>query len=107
MTVEAYITQKFQSFGITLSEADLLDACRNLEKDAEVTNLNYEGVLLGIRSIIPQILAHPKSISEGGMSITWDKGALLDYYNYLTKTLDVADEYGKEPSVTFINLRRK
>ena len=107
MTVEAYITQKFQSFGYTLSEADLLDACINLDKDAEVTALNMSGVLLGIHKIIPQVLAHPTSISEGGMTIKWDKNGLLAYYNMLSRTLDVADEYGKEPSVKFINLRKR
>lgn len=107
MTVETYITQKFQSFGYTLSEADLLDACLNLERDAAVTTLNVNDVLLGIHKIIPQILARPKTITEGGMSITWDKDGLLDYYEFLTRTLDVADAYGQEPSVKFINLRRR
>ena len=35
MTINEYISQKFQSFGINLSEADLLDMCLNAEISGE------------------------------------------------------------------------
>jgi hypothetical protein len=107
MTAETYITQKFQSFGISLSEADLLDASLTIKGDAEVTALNLNDVLMSIRNLIPQILAHPTTITEGGMTIKWDREGLLSYYRYLCKQLGVADESGVTPQVTFINLKKR
>lgn len=107
MTVETYISQKFQSFGIQLSEADLLDACLDIDGGAYVTAENLNDVLLSIRNLIPQILAHPTSISEGGMSVRWDREGLLSYYRYLCRTLGLAEEIGETPTVTFIKLKRR
>lgn len=42
-------------------------------------------------NLLPIILISPKSISEGGYSISYDKDSLLAYYRLLAKELDKPD----------------
>ena len=69
-----FISDKVKAFGISVSEADLLDVKLNtgLTDESEVTEDNMSAVALGLTFIIPQLLARPKSISEGGVSVSWD-----------------------------------
>lgn len=89
MIISDYIKKKFQPSGITLSEADLFDIWpENI--DAELTTVNKDSVEIAIAEFIPQLLLRPKSISEGGYSVSWDVQAIKDYYSFLCKkyTLD-------------------
>lgn len=38
-------------------------------------------------NVIPDLLSSPKSVSEGGYSISYDKEALMAFYNLLSKRL--------------------
>lgn len=58
MTVNEYISQKFQSFGINLSEADLFDMCLNADVNGEdEMNEDCRGrVFIAIAKFIPSLL---------------------------------------------------
>ena len=104
MTVNEYISQKFQSFGINLSEADLLDMCLNSKISGEgEMNENYYGhVSVAIAKFIPSLLLRATSISESGFSMSWNIQGIRDYYSFLCKQYGLKDELSNKPKCTFL-----
>ena len=104
MTVNEYISQKFQSFGINVSEADLLDMCLNAEISGEdEMNEDCHGrVSVAIAKFIPSLLLRATSISESGFSMSWDIKGIKDYYSFLCKQYGLKDELSNKPKVTFL-----
>jgi len=93
MTVSDYITQKIGSFGMHLSEADLLDMTLNsyVSLEDEVTKENMAEVNRAIAVFIPSLLARPTSVNENGFSVSWDKDGIKAYYSLLCKQLGIED----------------
>ncbi len=105
MTSGEYATQKFQTFGINLSEADLLDISLNsgIESDAEMSTANISSVSVGMAKFIPSLLLRATSISESGFSMSWDREGIKQYYAYLCRTYGLKDEINTDkPTVNFI-----
>lgn len=104
MTIKEYITGKFQTFGIQMSEADLLDITLTgtLNGDDDVTNNNLVKVNVGIARFIPSLLLRASSISESGFSMSWDINALKTYYSYLCNLYGITDELNDKPKVRFL-----
>ena len=88
MTVNDYILQKFQTFSVNLSEADLFDICLNakISGEDEMNQDCYDRVSVAIATFIPSLLLRATSISESGFSMSWDIQGCLLY------TSDAADE---------------
>ncbi len=103
MSIKEYITTRFQSFNIYVSEADLLDMCLTLDSGAEVSVDNIEQVKLQVCKFIPTILGQP-NISQGGISITRNTEGLKSYYEALCSELGVTSELS--PRVTFLRRRK-
>lgn len=104
MTVNGYIQQKFQTFGIQLSEADLLDMCLNSKISGE-DGMNedcYGLVSVAIAKFIPSLLLRATSISESGFSMSWNLEGIKDYYSLLCKQYGLKDELSSKPKVTFL-----
>ena len=74
MTVNEYISQKFQTFGIQLSEADLLDMClaSKISGEDEMSEDCQTRVSVAIAKFIPSLLLRATSISESGFSMSWN-----------------------------------
>ena len=104
MTVNEYISQKFQSFGIQLSEADLLDMCLNakISGEDEMGEDCHGRVFVAIAKFIPSLLLRATSISESGFSMSWDIKGIKDYYSWLCKQYGLKDELTDKPKVTFL-----
>lgn len=104
MTVNEYISQKFQTFGIQLSEADLLDMCLNskISGEDEMNQDCYNRVSVAIAKFIPSLLLRATSISESGFSMFWDIQGIKDYYSFLCKQYGLKDELSNKPKVTFL-----
>lgn len=105
MTIGDYITQKFQSFGITLSEAELLDVSHysGLNTGDEANDEVYDKMLMAIARIIPSLMMRATSVSENGFSMTWDISGLKAYYSYLCKQYGFMDEINTDkPKVKFL-----
>ena len=94
MNVRQYISDKFQSFGIQMSEADLLDMSlnANLGLEDEICRDNIASVSVSIANFIPSLLVRPTSISENGFSMSWNSQELKDYYSLLCKKYGLKDE---------------
>lgn len=104
MTVNDYIQQKFQTFGIQLSEADLLDMCLNskISGEDEINQDCYIRVHVAIARFIPSLLLRATSISESGFSMSWNIQGIKDYYSFLCKKFGLKDELSDKPKCTFL-----
>lgn len=94
MNVRKYISDKFQSFGIQVSEADLLDMSINakMDVDDDVTADGLDAISVAIARFIPSLLLHATSISESGFSMSWNIQGIKDYYYLLCKQYGLKDE---------------
>lgn len=94
MNVRQYISSKFQSFGIQVSEADLLDmslnAHVNIEDDVDADVI--DNISVAIARFIPSLLLRPTSINESGFSMSWNTQGVKDYYSLLCKKYGLKDE---------------
>ena len=94
MIVRDYISSKFQSFGIQVSEADLLDmslnARVNIEDDVDADVI--DNISVAIARFIPSLLLRPSSINESGFSMSWNTQGVKDYYSLLCKKYGLKDE---------------
>lgn len=94
MNVRDYISSKFQSFGIQVSEADLLDMSLNAKVaiDDDVMSDNVDSISVAIARFIPSLLLRPTSINESGFSMSWNTQGVKDYYSLLCKKYGLKDE---------------
>lgn len=103
MTVREYISDKFQSFGIHVSEADLLDMSlnANVSPDDEVTGTG--AISVAIANFIPSLLLRATSISESGFSMSWNTQGIKDYYSLLCRQYGLKDELNdNKPKIRFL-----
>jgi len=103
MTVREYISDKFQSFGIQVSEADLLDMSlnANVSPDDEVTSTG--AISVAIANFIPSLLLRATSISESGFSMSWNTQGIKDYYSLLCRQYGLKDELNdNKPKIRFL-----
>ena len=103
MTVREYISSKFQSFGIQVSEADLLDMSlnANVSPDDEVTSTGV--ISVAIAKFIPSLLLRATSISESGFSMSWNIQGIKDYYSLLCRQYGLKDELNdNKPKIRFL-----
>lgn len=105
MTVNEYISQKFQTFGINLSEADLLDMCFSvgmMGNDCMYMDV-YDKINVAIAKFIPSLLLRATSISESGFSMSWNLEGIKQYYSFLCKRYGLSDELNTDkPKVHFL-----
>lgn len=94
MIVREYISSKFQSFGIQVSEADLLDMSLNarVNIDDDVDADVIDNISVAIAQFIPSLLLRPTSINESGFSMSWNTQGVKDYYSLLCKKYGLKDE---------------
>lgn len=105
MTVKEYILQKFQQFGISVSDADICDmviaACVGVEDEIDQYCINKVNV--AIAKFIPSLLLRATSIGESGFSMSWNTQGIKDYYSYLCKTYGLRDELNdSKPKIRFL-----
>lgn len=104
MTVKDYISQKFQTFGINLSEADLLEISLSsgISGEDEIDTSNIGLVSVTIAKFIPSLLLRSTSISENGFSMSWDIKGIKEYYSFLCKKYGLEDTLSDKPKVRFL-----
>lgn len=104
MTINKYISDKFQKYGITMPEADLLDIALNsrLNVADEVTDENITRINVAIVRFVPELLLRATSISESGFSMSWNLEGLKSYYTLMCKHYGIKDKLSNEPKATFL-----
>lgn len=103
MTVNGYIQQKFQTFGIQVSEADLLDMClkSKISGEDEMNEHCYVRVSVAIAKFIPSLCFGPFQW-ERGVSVSWNFDGIKSYYFFLCKQYGLKDELSNKPKCTFL-----
>ena len=105
MTVRDYISSKFQSFGIQVSEADLLDMSLNARSDLdeELGQDNIGAISVAVARFIPSLLLRATSIGESGFSMSWNIQGIKDYYSLLCRQYGLKDELNdNKPKIRFL-----
>lgn len=104
MKISDYILQKFQTFDVNLSEADLFDMClnANISGEDEMNEDCQTRVSVAIAKFIPSLLLRATSISESGFSMSWNIQGVKDYYSFLCKQYGLKDELSNKPKCTFL-----
>ena len=104
MTVNDYISQKFQTFGINLSEADLLEISLSsgISGEDEMDPSNIGLISVAMVEFIPSLLLRATSISENGFSMSWDIKGVKEYYSFLCKEYGLEDTLSDKPKVRFL-----
>ncbi|MDR2968594.1 MAG: hypothetical protein LBV32_03195 [Tannerellaceae bacterium] len=104
MTTGDYITRKFQSFGIDLSEADILDVSLSsgLNTDDEVSKENHHPVTVAMVQYIPNLLLRASSFTENKLSMSWDIDGIKAFYSMKCREYGLEDNLNSnKPTVTF------
>jgi len=103
MTISEYIKQKFQTFGIDLSEADLLDISlgSSFDQADEVSKDNHDIVTVSIVQFIPNLLLRATSFTENKLSMSWDIDGMKAFYSMKCAEYGIEDKMNKNPTVTF------
>ena len=103
MTIREYITSKFQSFGINVSDADLVDMLNdtNFFMEDECIGCAVDVSNIAMIIFIPNILLRPTSISESGFSMTWDREGIKEYYSIMCKRYGMDNELSDTPIIEF------
>lgn len=104
MIVKDYISQKFQTFGINLSEADLLELSLSsgISGEDEIDTSNIGLVSVAMAKFIPSLLLRATSICENGFSMSWDIKGIKEYYSFLCKKYGLEDILSDKPKVRFL-----
>ena len=106
MKINDYIKQKFQTFGISLSDADLMDISLSsrINGEGEINEDCHTRVSVAIAKFIPSLLLHPSSVSEGSVSISGaQKESIEAYYSFQCKKYGLKDELNiNKPKVKFL-----
>lgn len=104
MKVADYIKGKFQTFGITVSEADLLEISLSSEisGEDEMDQSNIGLVSVAMAKFIPSLLLRATSISENGFSMSWNIQGVKEYYSFLCKKYGLEDTLSDKPKVRFL-----
>ena len=105
MTVADYIKGKFQTFGINLSEADLLELSLSsgISGEDEMDQQNIGLVSVAMAGFIPSLLLRATSINENGFSVSWNVEGIKQYYAFLCKKYGLKDDINTDKAtVTFL-----
>lgn len=102
MTIREYISQKLQSYGITVSEAQLFDMslAGGFNLDDERSTDNESSVGVGFARFIEEVVFAPyvSSMNESGFSISRNFSKLGSYYLWLCK------KYGITPNSDVVGM---
>ncbi len=103
MTIREYIKEKTSLWSVELSDGIIAAELARLELlPSEIitgeTNLDQF-----FYNVIPDIILLPKSVSEGGFSISYDKDAINAYYKILATRLGLPNLLAKDTITDITN----
>lgn len=102
MTIGEYIKEKTSLWSVELSDAYLTLELSKLELDASELISAETNLDKFFYNVIPDIILMPKSVSEGGYSISRGEGIEL-YYNMLCKKLGLPNLLAKDTIADITN----
>lgn len=91
MTIGEYIQEKFSLWSVEYSDGMVAAELARVSLNPSETITNEINLDNFFYNVIPDLINMPKSISEGGFSISFDKETLLKYYSMVAKKLGKPD----------------
>lgn len=103
MTIGEYIKEKTSLWSVELSDGIIAAELARIELDPSVTITAETNLDKFFYNVIPDIILMPKSVSEGGYSISYDKDAITSYYKILTSRLGLPNLLAKDTITDITN----
>lgn len=103
MTIGEYIKEKTSLWSVQLSDEVITLELSRVELDSSVTISAETNLDKFFYNVIPDIILLPKSISEGGFSISYDKDAITAYYKILASRLGLPNLLAKDTITDITN----
>lgn len=97
MTVNDYISDMFEGWGIKLSQSQIISMGFS---DKDFNQDDIHKINVAIVRFIPFLLLSPKQIKEDEFSISWDKDAVLQFYRLMINRYGLRDELGVNPTIS-------
>lgn len=91
MNIRDYIKAKLSIWSVTIPDALIDIELQKVGVDPEEEATSEINTIDFFYNIIPEILAMPNNVSEGGFSISYDKEALVKYYKLMAQKLGKRD----------------
>lgn len=91
MTIGEYIQEKMLLWSVEYSDELISLELSRVGLNSSETITEKTNIDSFFYNVIPDIISMPSSISEGGLSISYDKAALLKYYSMVAKRLGKPD----------------
>lgn len=107
MTIRDYINTRLKQWNAKVSD-DVVNIAFNLSKinsEQEITDNEISALKVLYRLIPDIIISVPKSVSEGGFSITYDKEAMVSFYNMISERLNLPNQMGGKSTVKDITAK--
>ena len=103
-TIGDYIQELITSLRLPIGSIQLatLFLKNNIVASDEMSLESIEMMDIAILEVIPQLLLVPDK-KTGDTSITWDKEAIINYYNLRTDQLGLPNMLSQENSITGLN----
>lgn len=103
MTIGEYIKEKTSLWSVELSDEVITLELSRVELDSSVTISAETNLDKFFYNVIPDIILLPKSVSEGGFSISYDKDAIISYYKILASRLGLPNLLAKDTITDITN----
>lgn len=103
MTIGEYIKEKMSLWSVELSDEVITLELSRVELDSSVTISAETNLDKFFYNVIPDIILLPKSVSEGGFSISYDKDAITAYYKILASRLGLPNLLAKDTITDITN----
>jgi hypothetical protein len=103
MTIGEYIKEKTSLWSVELSDEVITLELSRVELDSSVTISAETNLDKFFYNVIPDIILLPKSVSEGGFSISYDKDAITAYYKILASRLGLPNILAKDTITDITN----
>lgn len=108
MTIGDYINARLKQWKVEVSEdiVKIAFVVAKVQPTDDFTSTSENAAFQVLYKLIPDIIISiPKSISEGGYSITYDKDAMIAFYTMIADKLNLPDEISGKASVKDITRR--
>lgn len=104
MKIGEYIKEKTSLWSVELSDGIIAAELARIELDPSEPISAETNLDKFFYNVIPDIILMPKSVSEGGFSITYDKDALIAYYKMMADKLGLPNQFSQN-TITDITSR--
>lgn len=103
MTIGDYIKEKLSIWSVEYSDGIVELELSKLQLNPSETITGETNLDLFFYNVIPDLLSRPSSVSEGGFSVSYDKKAMISYYQMLAKKLGKNDYFAQNTITDITN----